>query len=74
MILGGVRMYKGKVKWFNDWKGYGVITREDGSDLFVHYSDIEGSGFRVLSEGEEVEFDIVKSDRGLKAIHVTRKE
>jgi CspA family cold shock protein len=67
-------MYKGKVKWFNERKGFGFITREDGSDLFVHYSDIDGRGFKALAEGDEVEFDVVKSDKGPKAVHVTKKE
>ena len=67
-------MYKGKVKWFNERKGVGFITREDGSDLFVHYSDIDGRGFKALAEGDEVEFDVVKSDKGPKAVHVTKKE
>lgn len=66
-------MPSGKVKWFNERKGFGFITQEDGSDLFVHYSDIEGSGFKVLTEGDEVEFEVVKSDRGPKAVHVTKK-
>lgn len=66
-------MYKGKVKWFNERRGFGFITREDGSDIFVHYSDIKGSGFKVLTEGDEVEFDIVKSEKGPKAINVVKK-
>lgn len=66
-------MYKGKVKWFNERKGYGFLTREDGSDVFVHYSDIEGRGFRVLEEGDDVEFDIAEGDKGPKAIRVVRK-
>ena len=66
-------MPNGKVKWFNERKGFGFITQEDGNDLFVHYSDIEGSGFKVLAEGDEVEFEVVKSDRGPKAVHVTKK-
>lgn len=66
-------MYKGTVKWFNERKGYGFITREDGQDIFVHYSDIEGGGFRALEEGDEVEFDVVKGDKGPKAVHVVKK-
>ena len=66
-------MPSGKVKWFNERKGFGFITQEDGSDLFVHYSDIEGSGFKVLGEGDEVDFEVVKSDRGPKAVRVTKK-
>jgi len=66
-------MAKGKVKWFNDQKGYGFITPEDGSkDLFVHYQEIKGEGFKTLSEGQEVEFDIVESDKGPKAVNVRK--
>ncbi|WP_424244889.1 CspA family cold shock protein [Elusimicrobium posterum] len=66
-------MAKGKVKWFNDQKGYGFVTPEDGSkDLFVHYQEIKGEGFKTLSEGQEVEFDIVDSDKGPKAVNVRK--
>ncbi|ACC98049.1 Cold-shock DNA-binding domain protein [Elusimicrobium minutum Pei191] len=66
-------MAKGKVKWFNDQKGYGFVTPEDGSkDLFVHYQEIKGEGFKTLSEGQEVEFDIVESDKGPKAVNVRK--
>jgi CspA family cold shock protein len=66
-------MAKGKVKWFNDQKGYGFITPEDGSkDLFVHYQEIKGEGFKTLSEGQEVEFDIVESEKGPKAVNVRK--
>ena len=55
-------MPKGKVKWFNDQKGYGFVTPEDGSkDLFVHYQEIQGDGFKTLAEGQEVEFEVVES-------------
>jgi CspA family cold shock protein len=64
-------MARGTVKWFNDQKGYGFISAE-GSDVFVHHSAIEGIGFRTLHEGELVEFDIKRSDRGAEAAHVTR--
>lgn len=64
----------GTVKWFSDSKGYGFIQREDGPDVFVHHSEIEGSGFRTLHEGERVEFDIIEEPRGLKARNVTRVE
>ena len=67
-------MYKGKVKWFNERKGYGFIEREDGTDIFVHYADIEGEGFKVLEEGMEVEFDVVDGDKGPKAVKVVAKK
>lgn len=63
----------GIVKWFNDQKGFGFITPEDGSkDCFVHHTAIEGSGFKTLSEGERVEFDVVDEPRGPKAQNVVR--
>ncbi|MBI4050935.1 MAG: cold-shock protein [Elusimicrobia bacterium] len=62
---------KGTVKWFNDQKGYGFITPEDGSkDLFVHHTAIQADGFRTLSENQQVEFDVVQSDKGPKAANV----
>lgn len=62
---------KGKVKWFNNQKGYGFITREDGSgDVFVHYSAVTGDGYKSLNEGDAVEFDVVESDKGPKAANV----
>jgi CspA family cold shock protein len=63
---------KGTVKWFNDAKGYGFITQPGGDDVFVHFSAIVGDGFRTLSEGEEVEFDVQTTDRGLQAAKVIR--
>ncbi len=64
---------KGKVKWFNNQKGYGFITKEDGSgDVFVHYSAVQGDGFKTLSEGDAVEFEVVESDKGPKAANVTK--
>ena len=62
----------GTVKWFNQGKGYGFITREDGDDVFVHYSAIEGAGFRNLDEGERVEFAIESSPKGPHAANLTK--
>ena len=62
----------GKVKWFNDAMGHGFIERPDGDDMFVHYSAIEGSGFRSLSEGQTVEFDIVDGPKGKQAANVIK--
>lgn len=65
----------GTVKWFSNAKGFGFITPENGEkDCFVHYSSIEGSGFRTLSEGERVEFEVVQDDKGPAAKNVTRLE
>ena len=65
-------MARGTVKWFSDQKGYGFISAEGQQDLYVHFSEIEGNGFRTLHEGEQVEFDIKNSDRGTEAAHVTK--
>ena len=62
----------GTVKWFNATKGYGFIAQDDGEDVFVHYSDIETSGFKTLHEGDQVQFAVTRSDRGLKAANVSR--
>ena len=62
---------KGTVKWFNADKGFGFISREDGDDLFVHYSEIQGNGYRSLDEGQAVEFDITEGRKGLQASAVT---
>ena len=61
----------GTVKWFNDAKGYGFISREAGEDVFVHYSAIEGDGFRSLREDQQVEFSVEQGPKGLQAVHVT---
>ena len=66
-----VRM-TGKVKWFNAEKGFGFIEREDGDDVFVHFSAIEGEGFKTLEEGQEVEFEIVEGNRGPQAANVVK--
>jgi cold shock protein len=62
----------GKVKWFNNAKGYGFIEREGGNDVFVHFSAIQGSGFRTLEEGQQVEFEIVDGPKGPQAGNVTK--
>jgi len=62
---------QGTVKWFNSGKGYGFIAREGGEDVFVHYSAIQGDGFRNLEEGQRVEFNIVQGPKGLQAASVT---
>jgi CspA family cold shock protein len=63
---------QGKVKWFNAEKGYGFIEREDGGDVFVHFSAIQAEGFKTLEEGQSVEFDIVEGARGPQAANVTK--
>jgi CspA family cold shock protein len=63
---------KGTVKWFNDAKGFGFITREQGPDVFVHHTAILAEGFRSLSEGDVVEFEVVKGPKGLQAANVKR--
>lgn len=63
----------GKVKWFNAEKGFGFIEREDGDDVFVHFSAINADGFKTLEEGQEVEFEIVEGARGPQAANVTKR-
>ena len=62
---------KGRVKWFNERRGYGFIEQANGEDLFVHYSAIQAEGFKTLEEGQEVEFDIIEGPKGLQAANVT---
>jgi CspA family cold shock protein len=64
-------MAKGSVKWFNDRKGYGFIEQEDGSDVFVHHSGINGNGFKSLREGDQVSFDVEQGEKGPAAVNVT---
>ncbi|QFF98854.1 cold shock domain-containing protein [Psychrobacillus glaciei] len=63
-------MQQGKVKWFNNEKGYGFIEYNDGEDVFVHFTGIQGDGFRALEEGQDVSFDIVEGNRGPQAANV----
>ncbi len=63
---------KGTVKWFNAEKGYGFITGEDGKDVFVHYSAIEGDGFKTLDEGQSVEYNLTEGARGMQASNVVK--
>ena len=62
----------GKVKWFDNKKGFGFIAQDTGQDVFVHHTNIEGTGFKTLSEGEPVLFDLVSTDKGPKAEHVSK--
>lgn len=65
-------MAKGKVKWFNDAKGFGFLEQEDGDDVFCHFSALSGEGFKTLQEGDTVEFDVVKGPKGLQAANVRK--
>lgn len=70
--LMSMAQYKGTVKWFNNAKGYGFLGREDGPDVFVHYSSIQLDGYKSLKEGDEVEFDVIQGTKGPQADQVTR--
>jgi CspA family cold shock protein len=65
-------MAKGKVKWFSNQKGYGFVTAEDGKDVFVHFSAIQGEGYKSLNEGDEVEFEVTQGPKGEQATNVKR--
>jgi CspA family cold shock protein len=71
-MMKGMCYMQGKVKWFNAEKGYGFIEREDGGDVFVHFSAIQAEGFKTLEEGQAVEFDIVEGARGPQAANVVK--
>jgi CspA family cold shock protein len=66
------KMEKGTVKWFNEQKGFGFITKENGPDVFVHFSAIQGEGFKTLKEGDEVTFDVIQGPKGPQAANVKR--
>jgi CspA family cold shock protein len=63
---------KGEVKWFNEGKGFGFIEREEGPDVFVHFSAIQGEGYKSLIEGDAVEFEVIEDEKGLKAQNVVK--
>ena len=65
-------MAEGTVKWFNDSKGFGFIEQEDGADVFVHFSAIQGDGFKSLAEGEKVSFEVTEGEKGLQAANVVK--
>jgi cold shock protein len=69
---GGVMRFTGKVKWFNESKGYGFIQRDEGADVFVHYTNIVGQGFRTLKENDDVEFEVNEGPKGLQAVNVEK--
>ena len=65
-------MVNGTVKWFNDKKGFGFISQDNGDDVFVHQTSIQGEGFRTLAEGDKVEFEVMKDQKGFKATKVVK--
>jgi len=65
-------MQKGTVKWFNETKGFGFITSEDGTDVFAHFSAIQGEGFKTLAEGDSVTFDVEEGDKGPRAVNINK--
>ncbi len=66
-------MAQGTVKWFNDSKGFGFITSEEGGDVFVHHSSIQGDGYKSLAEGDSVSFDVEEGEKGPKAVNVVKQ-
>jgi CspA family cold shock protein len=70
LLQGGTQLAQGTVKWFSNEKGYGFITREGGDDVFVHHTAIQSEGYRSLTEGQKVEFEVVQGDKGLQASNV----
>jgi CspA family cold shock protein len=68
----GFSMPEGTVKWFNDSKGFGFISRDEGGDVFVHYSSIQGDGFKSIAEGDKVSFEVEDGDKGPKAVNVVK--
>lgn len=71
-FFGGINMNKGTVKWFNNQKGFGFISDEQGNDVFVHYSGLNMDGFKSLEEGQEVQFEVVQGAKGPQATNVTK--
>lgn len=69
-----MRVLRGKVKWFNNDKGYGFVDYKENEDIFVHYSAIKQDGFKTLSEGQLVEFELIETDKGLQAVNVVEVE
>jgi CspA family cold shock protein len=65
-------MAKGTVKWFNETKGFGFITQDNGTDVFAHYSAIQGDGFKTLNDGDQVSFDVIDGDKGPKAQNIVK--
>jgi len=72
IFFGGLKMNKGTVKWFNNQKGFGFISDEDGNDVFVHYTGLAMDGFKSLEEGQEVEFEVVNGAKGPQATNVLK--